>query len=124
MAAIKEGNVLNYQELANDLIQEYGSVDVLAAVLELMAGDSGHEAEVAEVHLTAERPIHVKYPNDRKGGRTRGAANGGSRRGDSRSNRYNSGKDKRYQKDFMTKKDYANKAGKNKTYSRDGKKGL
>lgn len=123
VAAIKEGNVLNYQELANDLIQEYGSVDVLAAVLELMAGDNGHEAEVAEIHLTAERPIHVKYSNDRKGGRGRGAVSGGNRRGDSRSNRYHNGKDKRYQKDFMTKKDYANKAGKNKTYSRDGKKG-
>ena len=123
VAAIKEGHVLNYQELANDLIQEYGSVDVLAAVLELMAGDNGHEAEVAEVHLTAERPIHVKYPNDRKSGRSRSAANGGNRRGDSRGGRHNGGKDKRYQKDLMMKKDYVNKAGKNKTYSRDGKKG-
>lgn len=122
VAAIKAGNVLNYQELANDLIQEYGSVDTLAAILELMAGDGGHEAEVAEVHLTAERPIHVKYPGDRKGGRGRNVASYGNRRGDSRGGRYSGGKDKRYQKDLSKKKEYASQIGKNKTYSRDGKK--
>ena len=47
-SAVKAGNVLNYQELANDLIQEYDAVDVLAAILELMAGDGDHEMEVAE----------------------------------------------------------------------------
>lgn len=121
---IKAGNVLNYQELANDLIQEYGTVDSLAAVLELLAGDSTHEAEVAEVRLTAERPIHVKYPNDRKGGgRGRGGYNKGGRRGEERGNKFYGGKDGRYSKDAAKKKEYANKAGKNKTYSRDGKKG-
>ena len=127
VGAIKAGNVLNYQELANDLIQEYGSVDALAAVLELMAGDNGHEAEVAEVHLTAERPIRVKYPSEHKGsGRGRNSNGGNNRRGDGRGNRFAGGKDGRYQKDAVKKKEAvnkANKAGKNRTYSRDGKKG-
>ena len=125
VSAIKDGNVLDYQELANDLIQEYGTVDSLAAVLELMAGDSTHEADVASIHLTAERPIHVKQGFDRKG-RNRGGYNknnGNRRGGDKRNNKYYGGKDKRYQKDAAKKKEYSNKAGKNKTYNRDGKKG-
>ncbi len=123
-SAVKAGNVLNYQELANDLIQEYDAVDVLAAILELMAGDGDHETEVAEVHLTAERPIFVKRANDRKGSRGRGGYGKGNYHGDNRSR---SGKDGRYQKDANKKKnygnkDYSNKAGKNRTYTRDGKK--
>lgn len=120
--AIKAGSVLNYQELANDLIQEYGSVDALAAMLEMMAGDHGHEAGVAEVHLTAERPIHVKYSGERKnGGKGRSGYGQNGRRNDGRSRNYGN-KDGRYQKDAVKKKEYANKAGKNKTYTRDGKK--
>ncbi len=113
-----------HQELAIDLIQEYDAVDVLAAILELMAGDGDHETEVAEVHLTAERPIFVKRANDRKGSRGRGGYGKGNYHGDNRSR---SGKDGRYQKDANKKKnygnkDYSNKAGKNRTYTRDGKK--
>jgi len=122
VSAIKAGHVLDYQELANDLIQEYGSVDTLAAMLELMAGDSSHEAEVAEIHLTAERPIRVKYPDNRKknGGRRRDGYNSNNRHGNGRGHKQYSGKDARYQN--TAKKDYANKAGKKKTYTRDGKK--
>lgn len=122
VSAIKAGHVLDYQELANDLIQEYGSVDTLAAMLELMAGDSSHEAEVAEIHLTAERPIRVKYPDNRKknGGRGRDGYNSNNRHGNGRGHKQYSGKDARYQN--TAKKDYANKAGKKKTYTRDGKK--
>ena len=143
--AVNAGNVLNYQELANDLIQEFDAVDALAAVLELMAGDTGHEAAVNEIKLSAERPIYVRRTEERKpSGKGRGF--GGGRRGDGKSGRYHrDGEDRRkdgykkdgakkdgykkdgYKKDSIKKdavknKEYANKAGKNKAYTRDGKK--
>ena len=144
VTAIKEGRVLDYQEFANDLIQEYGSVDVVAAVLELMAGDSDQEANMDEIHLSAERPIYVKRLKEpRKGG---GKGKGGygrhnrdENRGGNRDGKYKKdgakkefGKKEFNKKEFnkkdvfkkdAAKKDYSNKAGKHKTYGRDGKKG-
>ena len=151
--AVNAGNVLNYQELANDLIHEFDAVDALAAVLELMAGDTGHEAAVNEIKLSAERPIYVRRTEERKpSGKGRGGY-GGGRRGDG--GRYHRDGDDRkkdgnkdgykkdgykkdsykkdgykkdgYKKDSIKKdavknKEYASKAGKNKTYTRDGKK--
>ena len=148
--AVNAGNVLNYQELANDLINEFDAVDALAAVLELMAGDTGHEAAVNEIKLSAERPIYVRRTEERKpsgkgrgfGGRRGEGRNGGRshRDGDDRKKDFH-GKDGQkkdgykkdgykkdgYKKDSIKKdavknKDHANKAGKNKTYTRDGKK--
>ena len=138
VTAIKEGRVLDYQEFANDLIQEYGSVDVVAAALELMAGDSDHEADMEEIHLSAERPIYVKRLKEprRDGGRGKGGHgkyNRNEERGGNRDGKYRKdgmkkdfGKKDFNKKDVFKKdagkKEYSNKAGKHKTYSRDGKK--
>lgn len=129
VTAIKSGNVLDYQELANDLIQEYGSVDALAAVLELMAGDGDHEANVEEIHLSAERPIYVKRLKEPKKSYHKGYGENGKSgyRGNGRGgNHFGGERDGKYRKDAYKKdagkKDYSNKAGKPKTYSRDGKK--
>ena len=119
--------MLDYQEFANDLIQEYGSVDALAAVLELMAGDGGHEADVEEIRLSAERPIYVKrLKESRKDG---GKGKNGHRSDGRGGNRF--GGDGKYKKNFKKdaikkdsgkKNDHSNKAGKHKTCGRDGKK--
>ncbi len=140
--AVNAGNVLNYQELANDLISEFDAVDALAAVLELLAGDTGHEKAVSEIKLSAERPIYVRRIEERKSGsgRPRGSHGGGRHHdGGHRRDGYkkdgfkkDGGKSSGYKKDGYKKdsvkkdsaknKDYANKAGKNKAYTRDGKK--
>ena len=133
VTAIKEGHVLDYQELANDLIQEYGSVDVVAAMLELMAGDSEHEANMEEIHLSPERPIYVKRLKEprKDGGKGRGHGKGGNRDGKYRKDGKKDFGRKEFGKDFNKKdvykkdagkKDFSNKAGKPKTYARDGKK--
>ncbi|MBQ5683204.1 MAG: DEAD/DEAH box helicase [Peptococcaceae bacterium] len=134
VTAIKEGRVLDYQELANDLIQEYGSVDVVAAMLELMAGDNDHEANMDEIRLSAERPIYVKRLKEprRDNNRGRGGHGKGGRGGNHDGKYKKDGMKKDFaKKDFNKKdvfkkdagkKDYSNKAGKPKTYSRDGKK--
>ena len=134
VTAIKEGRVLDYQELANDLIQEYGSVDVVAAMLELMAGDNDHEANMDEIRLSAERPIYVKRLKEprRDNNRGRGGHGKGGRGGNHDGKCKKDGMKKDFaKKDFNKKdvfkkdagkKDYSNKAGKPKTYSRDGKK--
>ena len=158
--AVNAGNVLNYQELANDLINEYDAVDALAAALELLAGDTGHEAAINEIKLSAERPIYVRRTEERKpSGKGRGGY-GGGRRGDGgryhrdgdREDRKKDGfkkdgfkdghkkdgykkdgykkdgfkkdgfKKDSIKKDAVKNKEYAGKAGKNKTYTRDGKK--
>ena len=126
--------MLDYQELANDLIQEYGSVDVVAAMLELMAGDNDHEANMDEIRLSAERPIYVKRLKEprRDSNRGRGGHGKGGRGGNHDGKYKKDGMKKDFaKKDFNKKdvfkkdagkKDYSNKAGKPKTYSRDGKK--
>ena len=113
--AVNAGNVLNYQELANDLINEFDAVDALAAVLELMAGDTGHEAAVNEIKLSAERPIYVRRTEERKpSGKGRGF---GGRRGEGR----NGGRSHRDGDD--RKKDFHGKDGQKKDgYKKDGYK--
>lgn len=117
--AIRRGSVLNYQELANDLIQEYGSVDALAAVLELFSGDQDKDRDLSLIKLTAERPLRVKKQLDRRG------KNYGSRGKGENKPRYNkpySGdrkegvKKRDYQKKDYQKRDYP------KTYTQSGKK--
>ena len=127
--------------MANDLINEYDAVDALAAALELLAGDTGHEAAINEIKLSAERPIYVRRTEERKpSGKGRGGY-GGGRRGDGgryhrdgdREDRKKDGFKKEghkkdgykkdgFKKDAVNNKEYAGKAGKNKTYTRDGKK--
>lgn len=136
VAAIKSGAVINYQELANDLIQEYGSVDSLSAVLELLAGDNDREKDVQNVKLTAERPLRVKRVSG--GGRTSnsrynsGNNRGGSGNRDSRyskpSNGYNRdrkegpNKVERTERKDRPQKNYSNNKPAGKDMGRDVKK--
>lgn len=118
--AVNEGNVLDYQELANDLVQEFGSVDALAAVLEMMAGDSARDAEISKIKLTAERPIFVKYPERRqeeRGGKggylQRHLRKGGPDRQDGferghGQKEWKKGKENGYSKENGKKKDFKN----------------
>lgn len=114
--AVEKGHILNYQEAANDLIQKYGNVDALAAVLELMAGDNNREKEVQKIKLTAERPLRTKrLPN--KGGYNRGSFYGS--RGDNRfgKNEYRSRGERKDSYKGDKSKGYGNKP-----YNREGKK--
>lgn len=115
--AVEKGNILNYQQTANDLIQKYGNVDALAAVLELMAGDNNREKEVLKVKLTAERPIKVK----RLPGSNRSSFN----RNHSRDNRFSKNDYYRGHKDNYKKdsfKSEKNNKSYSKPYNREGKK--
>ncbi|MBR6756153.1 MAG: DEAD/DEAH box helicase [Peptococcaceae bacterium] len=131
VAAIEKGAVLNYQELANDLIQEYGSVDALAAVLEILAGDQDKEYEINKIKLTAEKPLKVKRSPDRRG-HGRGSKQGDSKyRGDGQKkqggnsghsyNKDRGGKRDYHKKDYQ-KKDYQKKDRPAKTAPQSGKK--
>lgn len=118
--AIGEGAVLNYQEAANDLIHQYGSVDSLAAVLELLAGDNNKERDLQNIKLTAERPLRVKRSNNysnKKSGYNR--SNSGGNRSGGRDNRYN--RDRKDSSNYKgERKDRP--SGGNKDSSREGKK--
>lgn len=113
--AIEAGQVLNYQEAANDLIQEYDAVDALAAVLELMAGDNDREKEVQKIKLTAERPLRVKKGSSSKGGYNRSNSSG---KGGYGSNRFGKGERSYEHKDSRGGKGYSS----SKPYNREGKK--
>ena len=95
--AMDLGKFNDYQKVAQMLLEQYEAVDVLAAALEMLGGDSNREHEVQKIKLTAERPIIVKRPKAKGGDNSRYRGSKGSKKD------YH-GEKKDYKKD--SKKDY------------------
>ena len=95
--AMDLGKFNDYQKVAQMLLEQYEAVDVLAAALEMLGGDSNREHEVQKIKLTAERPIIVKRPKAKGGDNSRYRGSKGSKKD-------NHGEKKDYKKD--SKKDY------------------
>ncbi len=123
--ALRAGRTEHYRELADALLRAHEGADVLAAALELLAGDVDREAAAARIHLSAEKPIYVKRGDGRQAGDKR--AWGQNIRG-GRGGYYGgaggraSARDGRYARDAAKKRDYSARGVKPTAYGRDGKK--
>lgn len=82
---VERGELNEYKGIAIQLLEEYDSVNLLAAAIKLVTGD---KAESAQIELTPEEPIRVKRrkPDIRSNGR-KPSGYGGNRTGNSSSYR-------------------------------------
>jgi len=85
---IDQGELTEYKGLAIQLLEQYDSVQLLAAAMKLLTGD---KKEAADIHLTPEDPIRAKRrkPDIRSGRKPSGGYNG--RSGGYRGNREGGG---------------------------------
>lgn len=93
---IEQGELTEYKGLAIQLLEQYDSVQLLAAAMKILTGD---KKEASDIHLTPEDPIRAKRrkpdirsgrkPSGGYGGRNNsgGGYRGGNRDGGSSGNR-------------------------------------
>ena len=49
-----------YRDMAAEMLAQYDAMELVAALLELSAGDDNHEEEIRKIKISAERPIMIK----------------------------------------------------------------